>query len=117
MSEQVTVKKVFRDQVNTKFGPGVKTSIFTAEYPDVRMSSFARGAESWKEGDVVSIEMTKNGEFTNFKPAGGSTRGGSAGDTSGLASRVTAIEQHLGLGEPKEEVINMDQQEDFNDFK
>lgn len=108
--ERVTLKAVYRDDVVTKFGPGVRTKIVTKEYPDVKMSSFSKGLEVWKEGDVVEITITRNGEYTNFKPGEGVSRG--FGRDSNLEGRVAKIEQHLW---PKEEVVEADQQ-DFDDF-
>lgn len=106
--DKITIKKIFRDQVNTKFGPGVRTSIFAVEYPDVRMSSFTRGTETWKEGDKVSVEIQKNGEYTNFKPVGTSS--------GGLEERVANIEKQLGISPASEKTIDVAQQGDFEDF-
>jgi hypothetical protein len=66
MTETVTIKKIYRDQKQTKFGPKVMTSIYTQEHPDVRMSSFDKGLDNWKEGDKVVVTISKNGNFTNF---------------------------------------------------
>ncbi len=110
MAEQVTIKRVFRDPVNTKFGPGMRTSIYTSEYPEVRMSTFAKGIEGWKEGDKVSVDITRNGDYTNFKPVATGKEG------SGLEARVAKIERHLGLDENGEATIQTDQTGDFDDF-
>lgn len=105
MAEQVTLRQVFHDSVETKYGPGVRTTIKTAEYPDVRMSSFAKGLDSWHEGDKVMIEITKNGDYTNFKPADSKTN---------LEARVEKLEKKV-FGEDKE--IVPESQNDFDDFK
>ena len=114
MAETVTIRKVFRDPVDGKFGPGVKTTIFVAEHPDVRMSSFAKGLDSWQEGDKVVVEITKKGEFTNFKPMGNTTVA-QAGN-SALEARVSKLEQTVfGATETNKEPEV--QQDEFNDFK
>lgn len=105
--ETVTIKQVFRDPVDGKFGPGTRTTIKTEEYPEVRMSSFAKGLEGWNVGDKVMIEITKNGQYTNFKPGDGKTN---------LEARVDRIEKQLGIGAPEEKVIDAGQQDEFNDF-
>ncbi len=75
MSEKVTIEKVFNDTVQTKYGTKPKTSIYTTEYPGVRMSSFDKGAYSWKVGDVVEITIEKNGQFVNFRVGAGAPSG------------------------------------------
>ena len=104
MAEKITIRKIFRDPVNTKFGPGTRTSIFAVEYPDVRMSSFSKGAEGWKEGDEVMIEIKKNGEFTNYKVVDSNSKA-SVVDKK-LEDRVTALERAVGItSAPTEPVI------------
>ena len=111
MAESVTLKAVYRDPVKTRFGEGVRISIYTMEHPDVKMSSFAKGLEGWNAGDKVMIDIIKNGEYTNFKPADSKT---------GLEARVDRIEKHLGLGQHSTKVATPDvvpeQQGEFNDF-
>lgn len=108
MSEQVTIREIYRDPVTTKFGPGTRTTIKVEQYPDVRMSSFSKGTESWQAGDKVMIEITKNGEYTNFKPADAKTN---------LEARVARIEKHLGLdGAAQAADVVPETQEEFNDF-
>ncbi len=70
MSEVVTIKRIYRDEKNGKFGPSTLTSIYTNEYPDTRMSSFQKGLDGLKEGDKLNIEIQKKGDFTNFKAMG-----------------------------------------------
>ena len=117
MAETVTLRKVFRDPVDGKFGPGIKTTIFVAEYPDVRMSSFAKGLDAWAEGDKVVVEITKKGEFTNFKPMGNTTVG-QAGNAA-LESRVSKLEQAVfgATAAHKEPEVQTEVQDEFNDFK
>lgn len=111
MVEKVTINKVFRDPVTTKFGPGVRTSILTSEYPGTKMSSFARGTEAWKEGDTVEVDITKNGEYTNFKPVGAQN------GPPALEGRVTRLEEHVFGKKDSEAVIQTEAQNDFDDFQ
>ncbi len=109
MSETITVRKIFRDEIETKFGTKMRTSIYASEYPDVRMTSFDKGTSDWKEGDKVSVEIFKKGEYTNFKVADVKTN---------LEARVARIEKHLSLGaEEATEEASQDAQDEFNDFK
>ena len=105
MSESVTIKNIFRDDVVTKFGPSIRTTIKVAEYPDVRMSSFSKGLDAWKEGDKVMVDITKNGDYMNFKPGDSKTN---------LEARVEKLEKKV-FGEDKE--IVPEAQNDFDDFK
>lgn len=82
--ETVTIKKVYRDVKTTKYGDKTMTTIYVAEYPDVRMSSFDKGLDGLKEGDKLSVEITKNGEFTNFK---------TGTKTSDIESRLKKLEE------------------------
>jgi hypothetical protein len=84
MADKVTIDKIYVDQVETKFGPGTKTSIYVLEHPGVKMSSFKK--VDWKAGDVVMIEITKKGAFTNFTPAAGESQ---------LEARVKRLEDKV----------------------
>lgn len=93
MSEQVTIKKIYKDTVKTKFGEGIKTTIYTVEYPDVKMTSFSKDVGSWKDGDKVAVFIKKNGEFTNFTPADQGTQ---------IEARVKRLEDAVFGGASKE---------------
>jgi len=87
--ETVTIRSIFRDQVNTKRGPGTRVSIYTEEHPDVRMTSFdARTTKDWKGGDKVQIEIQKNGNFTNFRTSPGRPKQ----DNSDIERRLSKLE-------------------------
>ena len=107
MSESVTITKVFRDQKETKFGPRVQTTIYTQEYPDVRISSFSKGLEAWNIGDKVMVEITKNGNFTNFKPADSATS---------LEARVKKLEASVFGAQETAKEPDVQTQEEFDEF-
>lgn len=106
MAEKVTLKQVYFNDVETKFGPAVKVVIVTKEYPGVRMSSFTKGLDAWKEGDEVMVDITKNGAYSNFKPAGMS-----GGESTSIEPRVKKLEDSV-FGARTEPVA----QEDFDNF-
>lgn len=65
--EKVTIKKVFRKEVETKYGIKPQIAIKTEQHGEKWLSSFkTKGTENWKEGDVVEIAIEKKGEFLNF---------------------------------------------------
>ena len=89
MSEQVTIERLFEDKMESKFKKGQvndKTTIYTVEHPGVRMSGW--GKTDWKPGDVVEIEITTKGNFTNFKPVRAVTRGTTGGDLEGRVKKL-----------------------------
>lgn len=119
MAEKVTISRIYHDTVETKYGPKPKTSIYTLEQPEVKMSSFDKAAGAFKEGDVVEIMIEKNGQFTNFKVAGGKTSSPKTSDYD-LEARVTKLEAAVfgTTAKEKEPVIEArgDETNDFNDF-
>ena len=103
-AENVTVEKLFTDEFPSKFGKGMstKTTIYTVEYPGVRMSAFA--SVDWKPGDTVAVEITKKGNFTNFKPVQAVARGVEV-KPSQLEERVKRLEDAVfkeGMAEAAE---------------
>ncbi len=99
--EFVTIKRIYRDQKQGKFGPSTMTSIYTNEYPETRMSSFDKGLDGIKEGDKVEIEIIQKGEYKNFKLA----KGGQVAKPvdNDLVRRVEKLEAAI-FGEKKEEL-------------
>lgn len=114
---EVTITRVYHDMVETKYGPKPKTSIYTEEQPEVKMSSFDKGATSLKSGDKVSITIEKNGQFTNFKVGAANTNWvtKTGGDTSELEKRIARLEEAVfqDKKEVKEEEIGVDDFENF----
>ncbi len=114
MSEQVTIKKVYRDLKKTKFGEKMMTSIYVLEYPEVRMSSFDKGLDSWKEGDKVLVTVTKNGEFTNFSTKNTDSK-------TNLEARVLRLERQVFGEKPEtakvvDEVVNIEEDDTQDDW-
>lgn len=69
MPEKVKLTKVFRKQKVSKNGKMYNSiSIKTDEYGDQLLGGFGNNENNkWKEGDVVEITVTKNGEYMNFE--------------------------------------------------
>ena len=74
---QVTLTKVFRDNVDTRYGMRAKVAIQVdaPEYRDRWISALLQpnrtfGTENWEPGDIVSIDISTKGDFLNFKPNG-----------------------------------------------
>ncbi len=109
MAENVTLRKIFRDEKETKFGKGIKTTIYTLEYPDERMSTWSKQTGGWKEGDKVSVEITRNGQFVNFKPAAMGSE--LEARVKRLEDKVFGHEESASKETPKQEAGN-----DFGDF-
>ena len=66
--ETVTLTKVFRKKVETKYGEKMSVGILTKEHGDTWINGFKHDDnKGWKIGDTVNIEIVKNGEYTNFK--------------------------------------------------
>ena len=87
MAEKVTITRIFKDEVASKFKPGhtaIRTTIYTSEYPDLRMTCFKD--LPWSEGDVVMITKVQKGNFTNFSPAA---------EESQLEARVKRLEDKV----------------------
>ena|SRR3990167_3202080 len=56
-----------------KFGPYKKIAIKTEAHSDKWLSGFISKStdvtNSWREGDIVNITITENGQWLNFRPA------------------------------------------------
>lgn len=88
----VMLTRVFRKDVETKYGIKPKLSIQTDKHGESWLSTFkVAGTENWQEGDTVSINVQEKGEFLNFEPTGGSGSGARA--PSSLEPRVEALER------------------------
>lgn len=108
--EKVTVEKVYFDDQKTQYGMKKKTSIYTTEYPGLKMSCLDKAEMPIKEGEVIEITIDKNGQFTNFKMGTGEKKPyNGAGRTtfgSDVESRLTALEAAvLGADKKTEAVI------------
>lgn len=73
---QVTITKIYKSNKNkdgefllNRNGENyTKLSIKTTEHGEKWLSGFQNDTnKDWKEGDVVEIEITENGEYLNFK--------------------------------------------------
>lgn len=115
--EKVTVRKIFSDKLVTKYGPSTKTSIYTEEHPETRMSSFDEAASSIKIGDVVEITIEQKGQFTNFKMGGGAKKAWGGSTTTGptVEARLKRLEDSVfGSKEAEEKVVDISaSDEDF----
>ena len=113
---EVTLTRVFRKQVETKYGIKPKLSIQTAEHGDKWLSTFkVQGTDSWNEGDTVSIDVQEKGDFINFNPRndGGAPQRGN-GDAN-LEARVSKLEATVfGAGEA-EAIIEADDLPDMEE--
>lgn len=111
--ETVTIRKIFRDVKNTPRGKATLTAIYVMEYPDVRMSSFDN-TDGIKEGDKIQVVVTKKGDFTNFKLAGGKRVAASTNNE--LEARVKKLEDAV-FGDTKTDAGTAEvAQEEFEDF-
>lgn len=65
---KLTIRKISRKEVSTKFGNKIKVGVKTDEYPNVWLGGFENSDNrAWKEGDSVEVESVKqNGEYWNF---------------------------------------------------
>lgn len=119
MSE-VTLTRVFRKDVETKYGIKPKLSIQTDKHGESWLSTFkVAGTENWNEGDVVNINVQEKGDFLNFVPVGVSSNASS--NNSDLALRVERLEAHVFGGvtdttPTTEEVIEAGDEEEGDGF-
>lgn len=90
----VTLTRVFRKDIETRFGIKPKVSIQTQEHGDKWLSSFkVQGTEDWEEGMTVQVNISEKGDFINFIPVGGSTATKTATvDNSAVEKRLSALE-------------------------
>lgn len=67
--EKVTIEKIFTKERTSNAGkPFTSLSIITKEHGDKWIGGFKnKQTEKWKEGDVVEIKITQNGEYLNFE--------------------------------------------------
>lgn len=74
--KKYTLTRIYRTTVDknhnplrTKNGqPYERVSIQTVEHPNAWISGFGSSeTNNWKEGDTVGLEVTKNGEYYNWK--------------------------------------------------
>ena len=66
---KVILTKVYRGKQQTKFGEKDKIGVKFEEFKDRWLTSFkVMGTENWKEGDEVTLVVTKNGDWLNFHP-------------------------------------------------
>lgn len=83
---QVIIERVFRKNVETKYGIKPNVAIKTNQHGDKWLSTFKTdGTEDWKDGDTVNIEVQQKGDYLNFIPQ-------TAGSNSDLAERVAKLE-------------------------
>lgn len=101
---ELTITRVFRKDVETRFGIKPKLSIQTNEYGEKWLSTFnTKGTEGWSEGMTVKADVQEKGDFINFKPLGVASTTSSTGSnvaTPDLAMRVSKLE-HAVFG-PKD---------------
>lgn len=101
---QVTLTRVFRKNIETKYGVKPNLSIQTDKHGDKWLSTFkVDGTASWKEGDTVDINVKENGEFLNFEPAGANR----PGTNTNVEERLSRLEVAVfGQKEtPQEDII------------
>lgn len=87
----VKITKIFRKDVETRFGIKPKVGIMTEEHGEKWLSTFkTKGTEDWVEGMTVEVEVSEKGGFLNFNPVvkGGAT----ANVTPALEARVKKLE-------------------------
>ena len=91
---KVTLTKVFRKDVDTRYGIKPKVSIMTVEHGEKWLSSFkVKGTENWEDGMEVAIDVQEKGDFMNFNPTGVSSTATQA--PSNLETRVKKLEDEV----------------------
>lgn len=111
---QVIIERVFRKNVETKYGIKPNVAIKTNQHGDKWLSTFkVDGTEDWKDGDTVNIEVQQKGDYLNFVPQ-------TAGSNSDLAERVAKLESAVFGNTEKgavgdEPVINADDLPDMGE--
>lgn len=64
----LTIQKISRKPITTKYGETQRISILTSEYNEKWLSGFEDDLNKlWNEGDVVEATVSTNGEYLNFK--------------------------------------------------
>lgn len=103
--ETVRLTRVFRKEKETRYGVKPQLSIQTEQHGDDWLSTFnVRGTDAWQDGDEVQIEVTRNGDFLNFKPV--VSHVGSSNPN--LEARVEKLEKAVFPAKAKEEVAEND---------
>lgn len=89
---KVTLTRIFKGMKNTKYGEKPSVSFKCAEHGDKWISTFKTTPimDTWKEGDVVEVNITEKNGFMNFDT-------GTPSATAGLEARVKAIEDMIGI--------------------
>lgn len=64
--EKVTVTRVYRKNISTKFGEKEKTAIKTVEYGDRWISTLDSRALNITDGDVIECKVEEKGDFLNL---------------------------------------------------
>lgn len=112
----VTITKVYKGMQETKFGDKPKVAIKTQEYGDKYLTTFkvTSAMDSWKEGDKVTINVEKKGDFLNFTmPSAEHAQQGE------LLKRVERLEMaqfgYVGLQEPIGGGIKSSELETYNE--
>ncbi len=103
MVEKLTISRIFRGEQETKYGIKPKVAIKVAEKDDDKwLSTFkVAGTENWKEGDIVSVDVTENNGFLNFVPAQASS--------NELEDRIKKLEDKVFGTDKEDETINEDE--------
>lgn len=101
---QVTLTRIFRGDVETRYGTKPKIGIKTVEHEDKWLSTFKlQGTESWKEGDKVNIAVEEKNGYLNFTPI-----------IPDYNDRITKLEEAVfGKKKEPEPQVNPD---DFDNF-
>lgn len=87
---KVTLTRIFRKDVDTRYGIKPKVGIQTKEHEDKWLSTFkVNGTENWEEGMEVEINVQENGDFMNFTVIGSAS---SAVPVNKLEERVAKLE-------------------------
>lgn len=108
--ETLKLTYVNRKQVETKYGIKPQLVIKADEYGDEYLSTFnVKGTEGWEPGVEVQVEVTKNGDFFNFKPVGVPLS--TSKPSSDLEKRVEKLESAV-FGQEKEASVQP-QHDDF----
>lgn len=69
MKEKVTISRIFRGEVETKYGLKNKVAIKTDKHGDAWLSTFkTEGTEAWNDGDEVEVNVTESNGYLNFVP-------------------------------------------------
>jgi len=91
---KVTLTRVFRKEVDTKYGIKPNISIQTEEHGDKWLSTFkVTGTTDWEEGQQVEINVQENGDFLNFIPVSKSS--GTKESNNDIELRVAKLEKSM----------------------